>query len=111
MHVTTPPTPGPRDEHTVIQTAVRRLLERLPELTDRLVAEMKRREDPADFGQFDDEAFWHTTHAGLRAVLKAVASRGRERPDMSYARRLGRRYAERDLHLETALRAYRLAGS
>jgi hypothetical protein len=109
--VTTPGSAVRGDEHTVIQTAVRGMLERLPELTDRLVAELKRGEDPADRGRFDDDAFWNSAHAGLRAALQAVASHGRERPDLSYARRIGRRYAEQDVQLDTALRAYRLAGS
>ncbi|MFD0692141.1 PucR family transcriptional regulator [Actinomadura fibrosa] len=43
-------------------------------------------------------------------MLDAIATRGMERPDISFAQRLGRRYAEHGLPLETVLRVYRLAG-
>jgi len=98
-------------EHVVIQTAVRGLFDRLPELTDRLVEEVRRRQDPALRGELDDRAFWKSTYMGLRATLEAVATRGGRRPDLGFAHRLGRRYAERRIPLDTALRIYRLAGS
>ncbi|WP_119727543.1 PucR family transcriptional regulator [Thermomonospora amylolytica] len=95
-------------EHLVIQTAVRGLYDRLPQLTDRLVEEMRRGQDPPPG---DDRSFWKSTYLGLHAVLDAVASRGGRRPDLNFARRMGRGYAERRIPLDTALRAYRLAGS
>ncbi|GLW67504.1 PucR family transcriptional regulator [Actinomadura rubrobrunea] len=104
-------TPTRAHEHTVIQDAVRELMRRIPELTDRLIACLRDGARPDELRLVSSPAFRASAQTGLRAVLEAVASVGRERPDMPFARQVGRRYAERRIPLETALRTYRLAGT
>jgi len=104
-------TPTRAHEHTVIQDAVRELMRRIPELTDRLIACLRDGAGPDELRLVSSPAFRASAQTGLRAVLEAVASVGRERPDMPFARQVGRRYAERRIPLETALRTYRLAGT
>ncbi|GLZ12993.1 PucR family transcriptional regulator [Actinomadura sp. NBRC 104425] len=103
--------PAGAHAHTVIQEAVRELAGRLPELTDRLIERLREGADPQERRLFDAPGFRAAAHAGLDAALQAVASVGRDRTDLRLARRVGRRYAERRIPLETALRAYRLAGA
>jgi hypothetical protein len=103
--------PAGAHAHTVIQEAVSELAGRLPELADRLVARLREGADPEERRLFDAPGFRAAAQAGLGAALQAVASVGRDRSDLRLARRVGRRYAERRIPLETALRAYRLAGA
>ncbi|MDL4814187.1 PucR family transcriptional regulator [Actinomadura opuntiae] len=97
-------------QHTVVQSAVRALHDRLPELTDRLVLRLQEAEGPDGRRAFGSRAFRESARSGLQSALEAIATRGMERPDISFARRIGRRYAEAGLPLETVLRTYRLAG-
>jgi hypothetical protein len=97
-------------EHAVVQSAVRALHDRLPELTDRLVDRLSEGEGPDGRQVFGSKAFRESARSGLQTVLEAIAARGTERPDISFAQRIGRRYARRGLPLETVLRSYRLAG-
>lgn len=98
-------------KHIVMQTAVSALHDRLPDLGDQLVARLRRDADPDERRLFDSPAFRESARYGLRTSLGAIASRGARRPDIPFASRLGRRYAERGLPLDAALRVYRLAGA
>jgi hypothetical protein len=109
--VTTPETSPDAHKHIVMQTAVRALSDRLPELGDQLVARLWQDANPDERRLFDSPAFRESARSGMRTALGAIATQGMRRPDMRFASRLGRRYAEHGLPLDTALRVYRLAGA
>lgn len=88
----------------------RRLLERLDDLTDRVVAEILA-DDPgyADFVPHDD--LWQTIHQILRESIDHMARRALgEEPVVTTAVVIGRRRAEQGLPLESLLRAFRVGG-
>ncbi|OLT37012.1 hypothetical protein BJF79_06405 [Actinomadura sp. CNU-125] len=89
---------------------VGRMHDRIPELTDRLVAEVLA-EDPLYTDFVSREEFWESVRACLEAgiVQRAQEARGR-RPDLSEAERVGRRRAEQGMPLESLLRSFRIGG-
>lgn len=109
--MTIPETSPDARKHIVMQTAVRTLHDRLPDLGDQLAARLRQDADPDERRLFDSPAFRESARSGLRTALGAIASQGTRRPDLPFASELGRRYAERGLPLDTALRVYRLAGA
>ncbi|WP_395103617.1 PucR family transcriptional regulator [Actinomadura sp. SCN-SB] len=93
----------------IMRKAVRRLSDRLPDLADRLVAEILRGEEwERPPGLRDD--LWQVCHVGLGHGLEAILEPGRGRTDLEWAERLGRRRAEQGQPLDQLLRSYRLAG-
>jgi PucR-like helix-turn-helix protein/diguanylate cyclase with GGDEF domain len=98
-----------RSDRAVIQNAVRRLMGRLPQLADRLMAEIldgdgKERPPPLS------EDLWEACHTGLAHGMEAILDPGPRRVDLVWAERLGRRRAQQGLPLDQLLRSYRIAG-
>jgi hypothetical protein len=92
-----------------MRKAVRRLSDRLPDLADRLVAEILRGEEwERPPGLRDD--LWQVCHIGLGHGLESILEPDRGRTDLEWAERLGRRRAEQGQPLDQLLRSYRLAG-
>lgn len=88
--------------------AASRLVERLPDLADRLTAEILSGDGALRPAGLTDD-LWDACHTGLRHGIEAILDPGR-RPDLHWARELGRRRAEQGLPLDQLLRSYRLAG-
>ncbi|MFB4318255.1 PucR family transcriptional regulator [Actinomadura sp. 21ATH] len=98
-----------RSGAAILRKAVARLSDRLPDLADRLVAEILRGEDwERPSGLRDD--LWQVCHVGLGHGMEAILDPGRGRTDLEWAERLGRRRAEQGQPLDQLLRSYRLAG-
>ncbi|MBC6461437.1 PucR family transcriptional regulator [Actinomadura sp. HBU206391] len=96
-------------DRAIMQKAVLRLSDRLPELTDQLVSEIldgEGRDRPAELR--DD--LWETCRTGLGHGIGAILDPGGRRLDLQWAERLGRRRAEQGQPLDQLLRSYRLAG-
>jgi hypothetical protein len=92
-----------------MRKAVQRLTDRLPDLADRLVAEILRGEEwERPSGLRDD--LWQVCHIGLGHGMEAILDPDRGRTDLEWAARLGRRRAEQGQPLDQLLRSYRLAG-
>ncbi|MFC5750438.1 PucR family transcriptional regulator [Actinomadura rugatobispora] len=94
-----------------MRKAVQRLTDRLPDLADRLVAEILRgdgEEWERPSGLRDD--LWQVCHIGLGHGMEAILDPDRGRTDLEWAARLGRRRAEQGQPLDQLLRSYRLAG-
>ncbi|TDD80099.1 PucR family transcriptional regulator [Actinomadura darangshiensis] len=95
-------------DRTIMRKAVLRLSDRLPDLADRLAAEIlsgdRDRDDPyrADV--------WELCHTGLGHGFETILDRDRGRADLEWARRLGQRRAHQGQPLDQLLRSYRLAG-
>ncbi|GAA1850074.1 PucR family transcriptional regulator [Actinomadura bangladeshensis] len=96
-------------DRTIMRKAVLRLSDRLPDLADRLTAEILS----GDRGDRDD-AFrhdvWEMCHTGLGHGFKTILDPGRGRADLDWARRLGQRRAHQGQPLDQLLRSYRLSG-
>ncbi|MFG2016591.1 PucR family transcriptional regulator [Actinomadura geliboluensis] len=96
-------------DRTIMRKAVLRLSDRLPDLADRLTAEILS----GDRGDRDD-AFrhdvWEMCHTGLGHGFKTILEPSRGRADLDWARRLGQRRAHQGQPLDQLLRSYRLAG-
>ncbi|GGQ02627.1 hypothetical protein BKA00_004355 [Actinomadura coerulea] len=96
-------------DRTIMRKAVLRLADRLPDLADRLTAEILS----GDRGDRDD-AFrhdvWEMCHTGLGHGFKTILDPDRGRADLEWARRLGQRRAHQGQPLDQLLRSYRLAG-
>ncbi|WP_119729551.1 PucR family transcriptional regulator [Thermomonospora amylolytica] len=104
-----PVTPD-QDLAAVAGAASRRLLERLDDLIERVIAEIVA-DDPAytDFVPHDD--LWQTIHRILRESIDHMARRALgEEPVVTTAVVIGRRRAEQGLPLESLLRAFRVGG-
>ena len=101
---------GPADaDRTIMRKAVLRLSERLPDLADRLTAEILSGDD-----RDRDDAFrhdvWEMCHTGLGHGFETILDPGRGRADLDWARRLGQRRAHQGQPLDQLLRSYRLSG-
>lgn len=106
MAITT--TSTERGGAAIMRKAVRRLSDRLPDLADRLVAEILRGEEwERPPGLRDD--LWQVCHIGLGHGLESILEPD-NRTDLEWAERLGRRRAEQGQPLDQLLRSYRLAG-
>ncbi|MFG2002383.1 PucR family transcriptional regulator [Spirillospora sp. NPDC048911] len=95
------------DGRAVMREAVLRLSDRLPQLADRLSAEIR------DGGQRPwsrDDDLREACETGLGHSLATILDPGRGRADLWWAERLGRRRAEQGQPLDQLLRSYRLAG-
>ncbi|MFI0352983.1 PucR family transcriptional regulator [Actinomadura sp. 9N407] len=102
-------TSSDRSGTAILRKAVARLSDRLPDMADRLVAEILRGEDwERPSGLRDD--LWQVCHVGLGHGMEAILDPGRGRTDLEWAERLGRRRAEQGQPLDQLLRSYRLAG-
>ncbi|WP_052357461.1 PucR family transcriptional regulator [Actinomadura welshii] len=96
-------------DRTIMRKAVLRLADRLPDLADRLTAEILS----GDRGDRDDPYrgdVWEMCHTGLGHGLDTILDPDRGRADLEWARRLGQRRAHQGQPLDQLLRSYRLAG-
>ncbi|MFD0692019.1 PucR family transcriptional regulator [Actinomadura fibrosa] len=98
-----------RADRAILRKAVARLSDSLPDLADRLAAEILSGEggDRADALRDD---LWDVCRAGLGHGFEAILEPGRGRADLQWAERLGRRRAHQGQPLDQLLRSYRLAG-
>ncbi|MEU0938730.1 MULTISPECIES: helix-turn-helix domain-containing protein [unclassified Embleya] len=98
--------------HTaLLRRAARVLPARLPELTDRLVAELQALEPAYLAGGVPPDELWQSAHEALRVGVAALAVWPRELEGSRWASgRLARRRAEQGVPLEALLHAYRLGG-
>ncbi|MFD0901750.1 PucR family transcriptional regulator [Actinomadura sediminis] len=94
----------------MLRALVGRMHDRIPELADRLVAEVLA-EDPLYTDFVSREEFWESARACIEAgvVQRGQEGRGR-RPDLMEAERIGRRRAEQGMPLESLLRSFRIGG-
>ena len=107
--MSSPTTSTDRNGAAIMRKAVRRLTDRLPDLADRLVAEILRGEEwERPSGLRED--LWQVCHIGLGHGMEAILDPERGRTDLEWAARLGRRRAEQGQPLDQLLRSYRLAG-
>ncbi|SEG59066.1 PucR C-terminal helix-turn-helix domain-containing protein [Thermomonospora echinospora] len=94
----------------VAAAASRRLLERLDDLTDRLVAEILA-EDSGYAGFVPHDDLWRTVHGILGESIDHMGRRALgEEPAVEAAVSIGRRRAEQGLPLESLLRSFRIGG-
>jgi PucR-like helix-turn-helix protein len=99
-----------QDLAKVAATTSRRLLERLTELTDRVVAEIVG-DDAAYLGYVPYDELWQTVQDIMGESIDHMARRALgEEPVLEKATRIGRRRAEQGLPLESLLRAFRVGG-
>jgi hypothetical protein len=97
-------------EWSVLESASRALLDRVPGLTDQLIEELRAHSLQFDLAVPRDE-HWQQIDRAMRYGIEAItAPRSAPRPDLEYARALGRRRAEQGLALDLLLHAYRHAG-
>ncbi|MFD5779415.1 PucR family transcriptional regulator [Streptomyces sp. NPDC126933] len=97
-------------EWSVLASASRVLLDRVPHLTDQLIGELRLHSPQFDLAVPPDE-HWQQINKAMRYGIEAIAApRSAPRPDLEYARRLGRRRAEQGVALDLVLHAYRHAG-
>ncbi|MFF0526109.1 PucR family transcriptional regulator [Actinomadura nitritigenes] len=102
--------PGRADaDRAVLRKAVARLTDRLPDLADRLAAEILSGDDGDRSEQLRGD-LWEVCRVGLGHGFEAILDPGRGRTDLDWARRLGRRRAHQGQPLDQLLRSYRLAG-
>ncbi|MET8142472.1 helix-turn-helix domain-containing protein [Sphaerisporangium sp. NPDC005288] len=106
--------PAKRNEHVdddvrhVLRIVAARLLERLPELADELVARV-REGDEAYRRLVSPEEHRQSTEEGLRIGISAILQRPQKRRDLEFARSMARRRAEQGLPMDSLMRMYRLA--
>ncbi|MCX4585070.1 CdaR family transcriptional regulator [Streptomyces sp. NBC_01481] len=101
-----------RTEHewSVLVSASKVLLERVPGLTDLLIDELQAHSPQFDLAVPRDE-HWQQINEAMRYGIEALAaSRSAPRRDLLYAEQLGRQRAEQGLPLDLVLYAYRHAG-
>ncbi|MGW1494689.1 PucR family transcriptional regulator [Streptomyces sp. NPDC002402] len=97
-------------EWSVLVSASKVLLERVPGLTDLLIDELQAHSPQFDLAVPRDE-HWQQINEAMRYGIEALAaSRSAPRRDLLYAERLGRQRAEQGLPLDLVLYAYRHAG-
>ncbi|NUU25024.1 MAG: helix-turn-helix domain-containing protein [Streptomycetaceae bacterium] len=94
----------------LLRRAARVLLERLPQLTDRLVAALYEREPGYREGPVSQDEVWQGCHESLRSGLLALLAPPGESEPSPHTWRLGRRRAEQGLPLDALLHAYRIGG-
>ncbi|MDL4814468.1 PucR family transcriptional regulator [Actinomadura opuntiae] len=97
------------DDRAILRKAVLRLTDRLPDLADRLAAEILAGDDGDRSEQLRGD-LWEVCRTGLGHGFEAILDPGRGRADLDWARRLGRRRAHQGQPLDQLLRSYRLAG-
>ncbi|WP_218034554.1 PucR family transcriptional regulator [Acrocarpospora corrugata] len=92
----------------MLRTAARAMLERLPELTDELVARVRGGdEDYCSLVPYDDH--WASTLEGMRLGITAILQKRGERRDLQFTEAMARRRADQGLPLDSMMRMYRLA--
>ncbi|MEV0091099.1 helix-turn-helix domain-containing protein [Streptomyces sp. NPDC050738] len=97
-------------EWSVLVSASRLLLDRIPQLTDQLIGELQAHSPQFDLAVPRDE-HWQQISEALRYGIEAIAApRSAPRRDLAYAEELGRRRAEQGLPLDLLHHAYRHAG-
>ncbi|GAA0217477.1 helix-turn-helix domain-containing protein [Actinomadura nitritigenes] len=102
--------PGRADaDRAVLRKAVARLTDRLPDLADRLAAEILSGDDGDRSEQLRAD-LWEVCRVGLGHGFEVILDPARGRTDLDWARRLGRRRAHQGQPLDQLLRSYRLAG-
>ncbi|GAA2160950.1 PucR family transcriptional regulator [Actinomadura napierensis] len=97
------------DDRAILRKAVLRLTDRLPDLADRLAAEILSGDDGDRSEQLRGDLS-EVCRTGLGHGFEAILDPGRGRADLDWARRLGRRRAHQGQPLDQLLRSYRLAG-
>ncbi|MFA1548421.1 PucR family transcriptional regulator [Actinomadura chokoriensis] len=96
-------------DRTIMRKAVLRLSDRLPDLADRLTAEILSGDDSGRDDAFRHDV-WEMCHTGLGHGFETILDPRRGRADLDWARRLGQRRAHQGQPLDQLLRSYRLAG-
>ncbi|MBO2456607.1 PucR family transcriptional regulator [Actinomadura violacea] len=96
-------------DRAILRKAVLRLTDRLPDLADRLAAEILSGDDGDRSDQLRGD-LGEVCRVGLGHGFEAILDPGRGRADLDWARRLGRRRAQQGQPLDQLLRSYRLAG-
>lgn len=94
----------------LLRRAARVLLERLPQLTDRLVASLYENEPSYRDGLVPQDEVWQGCHESLRSALLVMLAAPGEGEPSPQTWRLGRRRAEQGLPLDALLHAYRIGG-
>ncbi|MCF2529965.1 PucR family transcriptional regulator [Yinghuangia soli] len=94
----------------LLRKAARVLLERLPQLSDRLVASLYEHEASYRDGPVPPDDLWQGCHESLRSALLALLAPAEAGDANPQTWRLGRRRAEQGLPLEALLHAYRIGG-
>lgn len=98
-----------RADREIMRRAVLRLTDRLPDLADRLTAEILSG-DGVDRDESFSRDVWEMCHTGLGHGFETILEPGRGRADLEWAQRLGQRRAHQGQPLDQLLRSYRLAG-
>lgn len=100
----------PAGEHVVADLASA-VLDRIPALVDRLVAEINRL-DPTYRASalVPQDDLWRSCHDNLQVVVRSLTRPRGEEDSYGPPRDTGRRRAQQGLPLESLLRAYRLGG-
>ncbi|MEU8132083.1 PucR family transcriptional regulator [Streptodolium elevatio] len=105
------PRPGEEGAHTrLLRRGARALLERLPQLTDRLAAALYEHEASYREGVVPQDEVWQGCHESLRSALLALTAPDGEGKPSPHTWRHGRRRAEQGLPLDALLHAYRIGG-
>ncbi|MBW8482127.1 PucR family transcriptional regulator [Actinomadura parmotrematis] len=99
----------PHSGSSTMRRAVARMSGRMPELADRLAAQILAGEEYRRPAELRDD-LWQVCRIGLTHGVESILEPGRGRTDLEWAARLGRRRAEQGQPLDRLLRGYRLAG-
>src|SRR5688500_15052470 len=92
----------------IMRLAARRLLLRLPELTDELVGKI-RDTDEAYRRMVPTDDHWQSVYEAMRDGIGAILLPRSERCDLPQAEKTARRRAEQGLPMDSLLRSYRLS--
>ncbi|GIH95054.1 PucR family transcriptional regulator [Planobispora siamensis] len=92
----------------IMQLAARRLLGRLPELTDELVART-RDTDEAYRRMVPTDDHWQSVYEAMREGIGAILLPVSERRDLQQAEKTALRRAEQGLPMDSLLRSYRVS--
>ncbi|MBG0822183.1 helix-turn-helix domain-containing protein [Planomonospora sp. ID91781] len=92
----------------IMRLAASRLLERLPELTDELVART-RDTDEAYRRMVPTDDHWQSVYEAMETGIGAILLPRPERRDLQQAERTARRRAEQGLPMDSLLRSYRVS--
>ncbi|MEV6103980.1 helix-turn-helix domain-containing protein [Streptomyces sp. NPDC051940] len=102
--------PRTDQEWAVLVSASKELAHRVPELADRLLAELAEHSPQYDLAVPREEHWGQICEALRHGIAALTAPRDAQRRDLAYAAELGRRRAEQGLPLDLLLFAYRHAG-
>ncbi|GAA2388562.1 helix-turn-helix domain-containing protein [Streptomyces glaucosporus] len=96
----------------VLHRAARPLMDELPQLTDRVVALLRKEEPAYRAASVDQDELWHEVHRSLRHNVGSLLRPGELREAARHcSRQIGARRAEQGLPLDALLHAFRLGGA